>query len=190
LKDIVIIGGPNGAGKSSSMPAIVPHRLDIREFVNADEIARGLSPFNPTGPAIAAGRLMVQRIKALVRSGESFALETTCSGRAHAHWLRECKALGWRVTLLFLWLPTSQAALDRVAKRVSEGGHAIPRDVVIRRWKAGAANMRDIYLPLSDIAMIYDNSDAGRVLVAERTLEVPLVVYDTARWAMIEEAAK
>jgi predicted ABC-type ATPase len=190
LKDIVIIGGPNGAGKSSSTPAIVPHRLDIREFVNADEIARGLSPFNPTGPAIAAGRLMVQRIQALVRSGESFALETTCSGRAHAHWLRECKALGWRVTLLFLWLPTSQAALDRVAKRVREGGHAIPRDVVIRRWKAGAANMRDIYLPLSDIAMIYDNSDAGRVLVAERTLEVPLVVYDTARWAMIEEAAK
>jgi len=190
MKDIVIIGGPNGAGKSSSTPAIVPQRLGIHEFVNADEIARGLSPFNPTGQAIAAGRLMLERIKVLVQSGESFAFETTCSGRAHAHWLRECKARGWRVTLLFLWLPTPQAALDRVAKRVSEGGHAIPRDVVIRRWKAGAANMRDIYLPLSDIALIYDNSDAGRVLIAERTLEVPLMVYDASRWAIIEKGSK
>lgn len=190
MPDIVIIGGPNGAGKSTSTPAIVPRRLDIHEFVNADEIARGLSPFNPAAPAIAAGRLMLERIQALVRNGESFAFETTCSGRAHVHWLRECKERGWRVTLLFLWLPTPQAALDRVAKRVSEGGHAIPRDVVIRRWKAGAANMRDIYLPLSDIAMIYDNSDAGRLLIAERTLDVPLVVYDAARWAMIEKAAR
>ena len=190
MKDIVIIGGPNGAGKTTSAPAIVPLRLDIHEFVNADEIARGLSPFNPEGAAVAAGRLMLHRIQSLVRSGDSFAFETTCSGRAHAHWLRECKATGWRVTLLFLWLPTPEAALDRVAKRVREGGHAIPNDVVVRRWKAGATNMRDIYLPLSDVALIYDNSDTGRLLIAERTSDMPLVVYDTARWAMIEKASK
>jgi predicted ABC-type ATPase len=121
LKDVVIIGGPNGAGKSS-----VPQRLDIHEFVNADEIARGLSPFNPTGPAIAAGRLMLERIQGLVQNGESFAFETTCSGRAHGHWLRECKARGWRVTLVFLWLPTPQAALDRVAKRVRGAATPFP----------------------------------------------------------------
>ena len=190
LKDIIIIGGPNGAGKSTSAPAIIPRRLDIREFVNADEIARGLSPFNPEGAAIAAGRLLVERIQALIRSGESFAFETTCAGRAHAHWLRECKMHDWRVTFIFLWLPTPEAALDRVAKRVREGGHGIPKDIVIRRWRAGAANMRNIYLPLSDVAMIYDNSDGGRVLIAERTFGMPFVVYDSGRWAMVEKASK
>jgi predicted ABC-type ATPase len=108
----------------------------------------------------------------------------------HAHWLRECKTHDWRVTLIFLWLPTPEAALNRVAKRVREGGHGIPKDVVIRRWRTGAANMRNIYLPLSDVAMIYDNSDAGRVLIAERTLGKPLVVYDSDRWAMIGKASK
>jgi predicted ABC-type ATPase len=190
VKDVVIIGGPNGAGKTTAAPAIVPRRLQIHEFVNADEIAKGLSPFDPERVAVAAGRLLVERIQTFIRSGESFAFETTCAGRAHAHWLRECKAEGWRVTLIFLWLPTPGAALDRVARRVRDGGHAIPKDVVIRRWKAGAANMRNIYLPLSDVAMIYDNSDAERMLIAERMLGVPLVVYDAARWAMIEEASK
>jgi predicted ABC-type ATPase len=94
------------------------------------------------------------------------------------------------VTLIFLWLPTPEAALDRVARRVRDGGHGIPKDVVIRRWRTGAANMRNIYLPLSDVAMIYDNSDVGRVLIAERTLAVPLVVYDAARWTMIEKASR
>jgi len=190
MRDIIIIGGPNGAGKTSSAPAILQRRLDIHQFVNGDEIARGLSPFDPESAAVAAGRLMLQRIQALLQSGESFAFETTCAGRSHARWLLECKSHGWQVTLLFLWLPTPEAALDRVARRVRDGGHSIPRDVVIRRWKAGAANMRNIYLPLSDVAMIYDNSDAERVLIAERTLRVPLVVYDAARWAMIEKASK
>jgi len=192
LRDIVIIGGPNGAGKTTSAPAIIPRRLQIHEFVNADEIARGLSPFDPeaTATATVAGRLMLERIQTLVRNSESFAFETTCAGRAHARWLRECKSQGWRVTLVFLWLPTPEAALERVAKRVREGGHSIPREVIIRRWETGAANMRDIYLPLSDIAMIYDNSDAGRVLIAERTLDVPLVVHDAFRWKMIENASK
>jgi predicted ABC-type ATPase len=169
---------------------VLPRRLDIREFVNADEIARGLSPFNAEHAAMAAGRLMLERMQGLVRSGESFAFETTCAGRGYAGWLRECKARGWRVTLLFLWLPTPEAAIDRVARRVRQGGHGVPSEVVIRRWKAGVANMRDLYLPLSDVAAIYDNSDAGRTLIVERTLDVPLVVRDAARWAMIEKASR
>lgn len=176
MKDIVIIGGPNGAGKTTAAPAVVPQELGIREFINADEIARGLSPFNAEHDA-------------LVRSGESFAFETTCSGRAYAGWLQKCKLAGWRVTLLFLWLPSPQAALDRVARRVREGGHGIPSDVVIRRYKTGAANMRHLYLPLADVAAIYDNSDAGRVLIAERIPGVPLTVHDAARWAMIERTS-
>ncbi len=190
MKDIVIIGGPNGAGKTTAAPAIVPTQLGIREFVNADEIARGLSPFNFEGAAMAAGRLMIERIQALLRGGESFAFETTCSGRAYAPWLQACKAEGWRVTLLYLWLPSPQSAVDRVARRVRLGGHGISPDVVIRRYKAGLVNMRRLYLPLADVAAIYDNSDEGRTLIVERTPEASLVVYDTPRWTMIERATQ
>jgi predicted ABC-type ATPase len=94
------------------------------------------------------------------------------------------------VALLFLWLPTPEAALERVARRVREGGHAIPKDVVIRRWKTGLANMRNLYLPLSDDAQIHDNSDGTRILIAERTPDAPLVVHDAVRWAMIEKASQ
>jgi predicted ABC-type ATPase len=187
LKDIVIIGGPNGAGKTTAAAAVIPGHLGIHEFVNADEIAHGLSPFNAEGAALKAGRLMIARMHDLVQAGESFAFETTCAGRAYVPWLRQCRAQGWRITLLFLWLPTPQAAVERVGRRVRQGGHRIPSEVVIRRWKAGIANMRDFYLPLADEAAIYDNSDVGRILIAERTPEAPLVVYDAVRWAMIEK---
>lgn len=100
--------------------------------------------------------------------------------------LKACRDNGWRVTLLFLWLPSPQTALDRVARRVREGGHSIPADVVGRRYWAGLANMRRLYLPLADVAAIYDNSDEGRTLIAERTPEASLVIHDAARWAMIE----
>jgi predicted ABC-type ATPase len=190
LKDIVIIGGPNGAGKTTAAPAIVPKELGIREFVNADEIARGLSPFNAESAAIAAGRLMLGRMRDLVRIGESFAFETTCSGRVYARWLQEWKERGWRVTLLFLWLPSPQAALDRVARRVQRGGHHVPDEVVIRRYKTGLAKMRDVYLPIADVAAIYDNSDESRTLIAEKEPGLPFVVHDAVRWAMIERASQ
>jgi predicted ABC-type ATPase len=190
VKEIIILGGPNGAGKTTAAQELLPRELAIRTFVNADDIARELSPSNPEQASIAAGRLMIEQMRGLVRSGESFAFEITCAGRAYARWLRECQVSGWRVTLIFLWLPTPELALDRVARRVREGGHNIPRDVVIKRWKRGIANMRHLYLPLSDIAAIHDNSDATRVLIAERTPGVPLVVHDADRWAMIEEASQ
>ena len=190
MDEIVIIGGPNGAGKTTAAQLLVPHGLEIREFVNADEIARGLSPFNPEQTAFAAGRLMLQRIRELIRNRVSFAFETTCAGRAHLPILRRCKADGWRVTLVYLWLPSPKAALDRVARRVREGGHGIPDDVVVRRYWAGLANLRLLYLPLADVAVIYDNSDAHRTLIATRFPKGSLVVHDADRWAMIEEAGQ
>jgi predicted ABC-type ATPase len=188
VADVVILGGPNGAGKTTAAQVVLPRRLDIREFVNADEIARGLSPFNATGTAVTAGRLMIERMRILVRDRESFAFETTCSGRAHISLLRRCKTAGWRITLVFLWLPSPQAALDRVARRVRSGGHDVPHDVVVRRYWAGLANMRHQYLPVADLASIYDSSDEGRILIAERTPQEALLVHDAARWAMIEKA--
>jgi predicted ABC-type ATPase len=126
VDEIIILGGPNGAGKTTAAQVVLPEEVQLREFVNADEIARGLSPFNPEGVAVTAGRLMLQRMQTLIRDRQSFAFETTCSGRAYIPLLRRCKAAGWRVTLVYLWLPSPQLALERVARRVRQGGHRIP----------------------------------------------------------------
>ena len=186
MRDIVILGGPNGAGKTTAAPFVVPRELGIREFVNADEIARGLSPFNVEGVAVAAGRLMLDRMRLLVREGESFAFETTCFGRAHACWVRACKADGWRIILVYLWLRSPQLAIDRVARRVRQGGHHIPEDVVVRRYHTGLVNMRRLYLPLANLAGIYDNSYYRRTPIAECSPETGLVVHDARLWGTIE----
>jgi predicted ABC-type ATPase len=123
--DVVVIGGPNGAGKTTWAYRRLSSTLEIREFVNADEIARGLSPLNPDASAIAAGRLMLNRLNELVDSGVNFAFETTCSGRGHSVFLKRCRTKGYRITLIFLWLPSSDVAVERVARRVSRGGHRI-----------------------------------------------------------------
>ena len=188
-KNVAMLGGPNGAGKTTMAFRLLP-RLGVREFVNADEIARGLSPLNPEGSALSAGRLMIERMQALVQARESFAFETTCSGRGHLHLLEQCRAVGYQLTLIFLWLPSPEAAIARVARRVREGGHKIPSDVIIRRYKAGLRNMRHIYLPLVDTALIFNNSDDRGVLIAERQEGGPLLVHDTLRWKEIEEATQ
>jgi predicted ABC-type ATPase len=187
-KDIIILGGPNGAGKTTAARVLLPNELGIREFVNADEIARGLSPFNEAGVALAAGRMMIKRMHNLVGAGESFAFETTCAGQGHIPLLRRCRADGWRLTLLYLWLLSPEAALARVARRVKEGGHAIPPDVIVRRYWKGLSNMRRFYLPLADVALVYDNGDKERTLIAERRSNGVFTIHDTARWAMIEKA--
>ena len=117
-----MLGGPNGAGKTTAAASLLPGALGILEFVNADEIAQGLSPFNPEGIAVAAGRLMIGRIQALAHNGESFAFETTCSGRGHARLLHMCRVLGYRLTLVFLWLPSVEAALARVPSEYARVG--------------------------------------------------------------------
>lgn len=189
MKDIFILAGPNGAGKTTAANVLLPERLRTREFVNADEIARGLSPFNVEGVAMTAGRIMIERMRALVSAGESFALETTCAGRQHAVWLAACKADGWRITLLFLWLASADMAVERVARRVREGGHNIPPDVIRRRHAAGIRNMVRLYLPLADNASIFDNSDGRLKLIAQRVGGASLVIHDPERWTRIEGVA-
>ncbi len=185
-KEIIIIGGPNGAGKTTAAGVLLPRTIAITEFVNADEIARGMSPNDVDGAAFAAGRAMLERLKALLDQEKSFAFETTCAGLGHLALLRNAKARGWQVSLLFLWLPSPEAALARVAQRVRQGGHDIPPDVIARRYWKGMVNARDRYLPLSDLARIYDNSDARRILVAEKSQELGFKVHDSKIWAIIE----
>ncbi len=190
MKDVVVIGGPNGAGKTTWAVRRLPPTLNIREFVNVDEIARGLSPLDPEGSAAAAGRLMIERLNDLLRAGQSFAFETTCSGRGHVARLLRCRAADYRITLVFLWLPSADAALARVARRVSEGGHDIPAEIVARRYSTGLRNMRHLYLPLADRALIYDNSDGNGALIAERHEHEPLTIHDSDRWSRIERATQ
>jgi predicted ABC-type ATPase len=189
-KDVVVIGGPNGAGKTTWAYRRLSPTLEIREFVNADEIARGISPLDPEASALAAGRLMLDRLNELVSAGHSFAFETTCSGRGHGRLLKRCRAVGYQITLIFLWLPSAEVALSRVARRISRGGHRIPDEVVVRRYSAGLRNMRNLYVPLADAVLIYDNSDASGDLIASRRQNESFVIHDKVRWGVIEEATR
>jgi predicted ABC-type ATPase len=190
MPEIIILGGPNGAGKTTAARFLFQERIGTREFVNADEIARGLSPYNPAKAEIAAGRLMLERMNELHRQGESFVVETTCAGQSNLNFVRRCKAEGWQIGLLYLWLRSPQAAIRRVARRVQEGGHDVPPDVVKRRYWSGLINVRRFYLPLADFAMISDNTDGERAVIAEKIEGGSLVVHDERRWSRFREISK
>lgn len=190
MPDILIIGGPNGAGKTTAARFLFQEQVATREFVNADEIARGLSPYDPESAAIAAGRVMLDRMAELVRKRESFIVETTCAGHSNFNFVRKCKEAGWTIGLVYLWLRSPDAAIRRVARRVSEGGHFVPSDAVERRYWSGLNNVRSRYLPLADFATIRDNTDGDRVHVAEKKSSGPLIIHDEARWRAFLEASQ
>jgi len=125
---------------------------------------------------------MLERIHGLIAQGQSFAFETTCSGRSYGPLLRRCKEEGWRIKLVFLSLPGAEYALVRVTRRIEEGGHSISPETIVRPYHDGLRNMRELYLTLADEASVYDNSDKGRVLIAERKQGSDIVVYDEERW--------
>jgi len=129
-------------------------------------------------------------MRKLISEGTSFGLETTCSGKSYLRLLNQCKAAGWRVILLYFWLDSPDAAIARVTKRVSRGGHGIPEDVIRRKYPASIRNMRDFCLPMADEAEIYDNSDMGRILIAEKRAGHIFTIHDRARWSRIEEVVE
>lgn len=163
MRQVYIIAGCNGAGKTTASYTVLPDMLGCREFVNADEIAKGLSPFNPERMAIEAGRLMLQRMDDLLCQDEDFAFETTLASRSYTKFIEQAHAKKYFVTLLFFWLPTPELAIERVATRVQEGGHNIPEDVIRRRYDAGISNFKALYMPICDLWTIYDNSGAEAV---------------------------
>lgn len=166
-KRVLIIAGPNGAGKTTFAREFLPNEADCPVFVNADLIAAGLSPFAPERAAMAAGRLMLVQIRHHAQRGYSFAFETTLAGRGYARLIPRWQAAGYRVVLVFLQLPTVDMAIRRVAARVRQGGHAIPEDVIRRRFNAGRRNFRDLYAAIVDTWYLYDNSDQSPVLLEE-----------------------
>ncbi len=161
MPKLYIIAGCNGAGKTTASYTVLPEMLGCREFVNADEIAKGLSPFNPESVAFEAGRLMLQRIDDLLEQKADFAFETTLATRSYTKLVERAHSKGYFVTLLYFWLPSAEQAVSRVETRVSEGGHNIPVDVIYRRYANGIKNLISLYIPLCDYWTIYDNSAPG-----------------------------
>jgi predicted ABC-type ATPase len=165
---LYIIGGCNGAGKTTASFTVLPDLLNCYEFVNADEIAKGLSPFRPESVAIEAGRLMLHRIDELMNQSVDFAFETTLAASLHLRTIAKAQALGYRVHLLFFWLESVELAQQRVQSRVKEGGHSILVDVVNRRYKRGIVNLFQKYWDRMDRAWIIDGSKGNFNLIAER----------------------
>lgn len=165
-KNLYIISGCNGAGKTTASYTVLPEVLDCREFVNADEIARGLSPFNPESVSIEAGRLMLSRIEELLERDESLSIETTLATKSYINLVRRAQAKGYNVRLLFFWLRTPDLAVQRVAERVAKGGHNIPTDVIRRRYVAGISNLFRLFMREVDYWEIYDNSEYPAVQIA------------------------
>ena len=157
-KNILIIAGPNGAGKTTFARNYLLNEADYSTFINADMIAEGLNPFDPERAAFAAGRVMLRMIDEYVRRGESFAFETTLSGRTYARTIPEWQAEGYWVTLCFLRLPTPEMAVSRVRDRVREGGHHVDEEVVRRRFDAGWRNFQQLYRDIVDEWVLYDAS--------------------------------
>jgi predicted ABC-type ATPase len=167
IRGVTVLAGPNGAGKSTSAPEVLRNALGVTEFVNADVIARGLSAFDPESVALAAGRVMLTRLRDLAQKRESFAFETTLASRTFAPWLAELQGTGYHFHVVFLWLPSADAAVARVADRVLAGGHDVPEATIRRRYEAGLKNFFSLYQPLATSWRMYDNSTSlGPTLIA------------------------
>ncbi len=165
-KKIIVIAGPNGAGKTTFARSFLPAEAQCPRFINADLIAAGLSPFAPEAAAIKAGRLMLEEVAACVSKGESFALETTLSGLGYLRHMDQWHLCGYRVKLYFLTLPSAEAAIARVAQRVSQGGHNLPEPVIRRRFAAGRSNFEHHYKSKVDAWALYDNAGSTPQLLA------------------------
>ncbi len=167
MKKIYIIAGPNGAGKTTASYTILPEIFNCHEFVNADEIARGLSPFNPEGVGLQAGRLMLERINELIERGKTFAFETTLATKSYQSLIKRAQVLGYETILLFLYLNSTELAIRRVKTRIIEGGHNIPTDVIERRFENGLVNFFNRYIPIVDSWLPIDNSDEHFKFIAK-----------------------
>ncbi len=186
--NLYIIAGPNGAGKTTASYTLLPEILHCVNFVNADEIARGLSPFSPETVDVQAARIMLDRIEELLSQKADFGIETTLATRSYVQLVRRAQASGYKVHLLFFYLETPEQAIQRVAQRVSNGGHGIPEEVIRRRFKRGIENLLHLYLPICDSVTIWNNTKGEAQLIAKQTAEnAQLVVLDQNIWNKLRD---
>jgi predicted ABC-type ATPase len=187
MPNLFIIAGPNGAGKSTYVKRFLPEEMKCRDFVNADLIAAGLSPFAPDTVAFEAGRIMLKRLRDLFERRQDFSFETTLTGFGYTHLLREMKEAGYRIRLDYLWIPNLDITRQRVKQRVKKGGHNIPDEVQLRRFGKGLRLLLEHYRPLVSEWRIYDNTGRDPHLVVEEK-DGDLSVHDASRLAQLEAA--
>lgn len=187
--NLYIVAGPNGAGKSTFARLFLPEYADCREFVNADLIAAGLSPFNPESLAIQAGKLMLERVEALAEARIDFGFETTLAGKSWLPVFQRLRQRGYRLHIFFLWIPEPDLALRRIEERVRAGGHSIPEEVVRRRFARGLRNFFQTYAPVVDAWLLLDNSRNPPETVA-LGLTDHQIALDRELFAKISEEAK
>ena len=186
LPKLYIIAGCNGAGKTTASFTILPEVLGCKEFINADEIAKGLSPFQPESVAVQAGRIMLARMDELLQKGETFAFETTLATKSYKQKIEWAQANGYEVTLLFFWLRNVTMAKERVAQRVAEGGHSIPSQTIERRYHNGITNLFVIYIDMVDICYIFDNSEGRKELIAQKERHKGIIIYNNDKFNLMK----
>ena len=182
VKNLYIIAGCNGAGKTTASFTLLPEILDCKEFVNADEIAKGLSPFQPEKVSFEAGRIMLNRINGLLENKENFAFETTLATKSYKSKIIKAKTKNYNVTIIFFWLENIDLAIERVKTRVLEGGHNIAIEVIKRRYMNGIKNLFEIYLSIADEVMIFDNSEGKHDLIARKTFTTDIVIFNEIKF--------
>ena len=187
--NLYIIAGPNGAGKTTFAKEFLPHYAKCKNFVNADLIAQGLSPFSPEAAAMHAGRLLLKQIRLLASKRSDFGFETTLSGVTYVSLLRKLRNQGYQIHLFFLWIPTVEVALARIADRVRRGGHDIPEQVVRRRFQKGTQNLFKLHRSLLDLWMLFDNSGTEPRLIAREEVG-ELRVFNQTLFAKMMEVAR
>ncbi len=183
MPEIYVFGGCNGSGKTTFATTFLSSLSGV-EFVNADIIAADLNPDDVDSVAIQASRLMLERLNTLSRQGSDFAFETTLAARTFVRFLRECQRSGYKINLFYVWLNSPELAVARVARRVASGGHNIPRDTIIRRYERGRKNFVELYSPIADRWIAYDNSQQ-RQKIAEKPLNQPIAIYQPQIWQRI-----
>lgn len=185
-----MIAGPNGAGKTTTATALIPNLTMLYDFINADEIARGLAPLNPESVALTASKLMIKRLRSLLEARKNFAFETTASGTNYVKHLQEAKSQGYEINLIYLWLSSPDHAVKRVAQRVMQGGHYVAEEIIRRRYYGGLKNLLKYYLPLADSVIILDNSlEKSNRIIARKNIGHPLEIEETSLWEEMHRIA-
>jgi predicted ABC-type ATPase len=187
---MVVVAGPNGSGKSTSAPRLLRDWFGVREFVNADVIAQGLSAFQSDSVAVQAGRIMMQRLRELASHRATFAFETTLAARGYLSWIEKLRDDGYLIHLLFLWLPSPEVAIARVAARVREGGHGIEEAVIRRRYDRGLRNLIQLDMPAVDTWRVLDGTSTGFPSLIAAGGSGSHEIHDHESWQRIQEAAR
>ncbi len=183
---LLVLAGPNGAGKSTVAPTFIQNS-GVAEFVNADEIAKGISAFHPESVALVAGQMALDRMRQLSQSRKSFAIETTLAARTYVGMIKKLRGEGYRVQLVYVWLPNAELAIRRVADRVRVGGHHIDDVVVHRRYQAGLNNLFELYMPLVDEWVVCDGSSVkGVKIVSSGCFDVVQTIDQPRTWEAVK----